>query len=1146
LKPYGISKLVALGAEVGGGAIDRLQEHQQIRLVSWVQRRGNGPSAQGVQLKHLFERLGLAAVQIRRGIVNAEQRRHVEPIHPKRRAGGGVVADLQGIGDIERPHILEIFDLAVVAGEREELIRRRCCHRRRRWCFGPFRLDPDYACVWCGAQAIPLKPKTFAVLQLLVAHAGSLVTKEALFGAVWPDTAVSDAVLRVCIGEIRRVLGDTAKTPEFIATLHRRGYRFIAPVTTIDPSKASGQLPTPHGIDSPSQQPSVFRPIPLLEREVILRRFHEGLAQVRRGIRQVIFITGEAGIGKTAVVEAFVDQAAAEPHLWIACGRCVEQYGTKEAYLPVLEALGQLCREPGHRSLIALLGQQAPTWLVQMPWLLSAADRGVFQQELLGATRERMLRELAEVLETLTAEISLMLVLEDLHWSDYATLDLLALLARRREPARLLVIGTYRPLEVALQAHPLYAVKQDLQLHGHCIELLLASLSDKAVAAYLDQRFPGHHFPCTLAPWLRQHTAGNPLFLVIMVAALVERGVLSERDGYWALQGEPGATHVEIPEGLRQVIEQQIARLPTTAQRILEAASVAGVTIASAVVASCLVEDEIQVEECCEELARHGLFLRLQGMATWPDGTPTTYYAFRHGLYQQVAYQRLGAARRTQLHRRIGIRLEEAYGQRAGELAAELAVHFEQGRETPRAVQFLQRAADNAAHRYAHHEVIVIATRALELLKTLPDSPERIQHELDMQTALGPALIATKGYAASDVELAYLRARQLCQHVGEAAPLFRVLRGLWDCYLVRAELQTAYELAEQLLTLAQRTHEPAFLVEAHRALGTTLLFLGELTSARIHLQQGIALYTPQQHHDLALLHGADPGVICRLYAASALWLLGYADQALRSIDEALTLAQGRCHPFSLAFALSFAAQIHHRRREVELTQKRAEAAIAVSTDYGFPFFVAWGTVLQGWSLAEQGQGEAGIAQIHQGLSTWHAMGAQLTRPHALALLAEAYGREGQAEEGLRALDEALTAVHSTGERWWEAESHRLKGEFLLMQAVGSRGAPVGAPERAPLAVSVGGVIDLWPILADAETWFRQALDIAHRQGEKSLELRAALSLSRLWWHQGKQTDARQMLGEVYDWFAEGFETADLQEAQVLLEELRRASAKEVS
>jgi predicted ATPase len=222
-----------------------------------------------------------------------------------------------------------------------------------------------------------------------------------------------------------------------------------------------------------------------------------------------------------------------------------------------------------------------------------------------------------------------------------------------------------------------------------------------------------------------------------------------------------------------------------------------------------------------------------------------------------VAYQRLGAARRTQLHRRIGIRLEEVYGQRAGELAAELAVHFEQGRESPRAVQFLQRAAANAAHRYAHHEVIVIATRALELLKTLPDSPERLQLELDMQTALGPALIATKGYAASDVELTYLRARELCQHVGETAPLFEVQRGLWDCYLVRAQLQTAYELAEQLLTLTQCTHEPAFLVEAHRALGITWLFLGDLTSARIHLQQGIVLYAPQQHHDLTLLYGAD-------------------------------------------------------------------------------------------------------------------------------------------------------------------------------------------------------------------------------------------------------------------------------------------------
>jgi DNA-binding winged helix-turn-helix (wHTH) protein len=367
------------------------------------------------------------------------------------------------------------------------------------WRFGPFRLDPENACLWHDAQMVGLKPKTFAVLHCLIAHAGQLVTKEALLAAVWPDIAIGDAVLKVCIGEIRKVLGDTAKTPQFIATVHRRGYRFIAPATAIEPIEPRPPQPTMPMASAFNLPISIQATASLVERESVLAALLTSFKQAGQGERQTVFVTGEPGIGKTAVVEAFLGQAATTPHVYIARGQCVEQFGAGEAYLPVLEALGQLCRRHDGQHLIALLRQQAPTWLVQMPWLLTAADRERLQQELLGATRERMLRELAEALDALTAERFLVLVLEDLHWSDYATLDLLALLARRRMPARLLVVGSYRPVEVIVHAHPLHAVKQDLQLHGHCTELALAPLSQAAVAASFVERFPGHRFPAALA-----------------------------------------------------------------------------------------------------------------------------------------------------------------------------------------------------------------------------------------------------------------------------------------------------------------------------------------------------------------------------------------------------------------------------------------------------------------------------------------------------------------------------------------------------------------------------------------------------------------------------------------------------------------------
>jgi DNA-binding winged helix-turn-helix (wHTH) protein len=376
------------------------------------------------------------------------------------------------------------------------------------WYFADFRLEPDNACLWRGTQAVILTPKAFDVLHYLVSHADRLVTKDMLLDAVWPETTLSDAVVRIAIGEVRRVLGDTAQTPRFIATVHRRGYRFVAPVTVVD-------TPAMKPISASPQASLPSAPPPLLVgREAMLQRLREAWVQARQGHRQVVWVTGEAGMGKTAVVEAFRATVATDPEVWLAVGQCVEHYGTGEAYLPVLEALGQLCRGTGGERLVTLLRQHAPTWLVQMPWLLTETDRQDLREELQGVTRERMLREFAAVVDTLTAETPLLLVFEDLHWSDYATLDLLGLLARWQMQAHLLVIGTYRPVETMVRHHPLNTMVQDLQRHAHTRALPLALLNAEAVTAYLIARFPQQQFPVTLAPWLHQRTDGQPLFLV--------------------------------------------------------------------------------------------------------------------------------------------------------------------------------------------------------------------------------------------------------------------------------------------------------------------------------------------------------------------------------------------------------------------------------------------------------------------------------------------------------------------------------------------------------------------------------------------------------------------------------------------------------
>jgi predicted ATPase len=438
-------------------------------------------------------------------------------------------------------------------------------------------------------------------------------------------------------------------------------------------------------------------------------------------------------------------------------------------------------------------------------------------------------------------------------------------------------------------------------------------------------------------------------------------------------------------------------------------------------------------------------------------------------------------------------------------------MHFEQCHDYPRAIHYLQQAAETAGRRYANLEALAHLTKGIELLKTLPATPERSRQALQLHLALGASLIATKGYAAPEVEQTYSRARQLCQHLAEPQQLFPVLRGLWAYYLTRAELQTAHALGAQLLTLAQQAHDSAMFLEAHRALGATLFYLGAGASALVHLEQGMALYDPQRHGASTFLYGDDTGVVCHSIAAWTLWSLGYPDQGLARSHDALRLAQQCVHPLSLGFALCWAAAVHQYRREVQVAQEHAEAAISLAAEKGFPLFGAFGSMLRGWALAHQGQAREGIEQLRQGLTAMHITGIEIARLYFLALLAEAYGTIGQPAAGLEVLAEALMRIDTTSDRWYEPELYRLKGALLLQQAA----------DRHP----------------EAQACFHHALDVARAQQAKSLELRTAMSLSRLWLAQGKRAAARELLGPIYEWFSEGFDTPDLHDARILLETL---------
>jgi predicted ATPase len=886
--------------------------------------------------------------------------------------------------------------------------------------------------------------------------------------------------------------------------VHGRGYRFVAKLTTA----ATGDA-TP----KPPFVPKGPKPI-MVGREAERAQLQIWYSHLLESQRHVVFVTGEAGIGKTSFVQAFLDSIAQEGSVRIGRGQCVEQYGAGEPYMPVLEALGRLCQEPSGELLIELLNRFAPTWLAQMPALLTREERVRLQSEMQGVTQQRMLREMTQALEALATETPLVLLLEDLHWSDFSTLELISAIARRNELARLLIIGTYRPVEILANDHPLRTMKQELELHRYCEDLRLKLLTEENVADYLAKRLVGdapRRFGA-LASVIHTRTDGNPLFMVNLVDYLLDDAGLhvNLREVSEAEWAETLRAHrLDALRSIRQMIERNLERLKPEEQAVLEGASVAGAEFSSASVAAALECPQNEVEACCKRLSRREQFVSELGPITWPDGTVATSFRFHHALYQEVLYGRLSAGHQVQLHRRIAMREEAGYGEGAGEVATELANHYRRANDKQKAIQYFQLAGQRAVARGAMIEGERHFAGALELLSELPKDVERDRRELELQLAVGPALIAVKGWAASETEQAYTRARELGDRLGDSPELFPALFGMWAIYLDRGEFRMASELAEQLLR-AQSARDPVLLAYARLARGVTSYWMGKFLTAREYLESAITLYDPELHRPLIYSYGYDAGVASLAYAAWTLWLLGYSDQALKRSYEALALAQRLSHPLNLAHAELFLGVLRQYQREVRAAQENAESVIAHSAEHGLSDYWGWATGLRGWAMAQLGRSEEGIAQQREGLAAFSATEA-LLRPYFLCLLAETWTETGRLDEGLNALTEALAAADEHDLRFYEAETHRLKGELLSKQDGSSA--------------------------AEAQSCFERAIKIARSQSAKSLELRATISLARLLRNTARRDEARVMLDEIYGWFSEGLDTPALSDAKALLDEL---------
>jgi len=831
------------------------------------------------------------------------------------------------------------------------------------------------------------------------------------------------------------------------------------------------------------------------------------LEQARDGRGRVLIISGAPGVGKTRITAEFCIKAQRSGANAFV-GGCSDR-DAPAPFLPFVEILETaLAAAPSPQAFRDALGDEAAEVTRLMPQLRRIFPHIPPPLEVPPEqSRRLLLSSFTKVIERAALNNPLILVLEDLHWADESTLSLFEHLARSISTMRVIVIGTYRDSELA-PAGPLMHSLEGL-IRQHLFERTdLRGLSRTAVGEMI-RGLTGHEPAPALVSLVYSTTEGNPFFIEELFQHLVERGKLNAEG---ELSAALNVEDIEVPDNVRLVIRRRLARLSDAAQKALGAAAVIGGSFTFELLHTATGGDADELLGSIEESEGAGV---ITSTVQYPEAR----FGFAHELIRRTIIDGQSAARRQRLHLNIAQAIELLYANALEEHAEDLAHHFWSSgvaADPAKAIQYLQIAGRKAVQRSANVEAVSHLTKALGILRTFPESPERDQQELALQITLGVPLMLTKGYAAPEVEKVYGRARELCQQVGESPQFFPMLYGLWLFHSLRAEYKTARELGEQLETLAQRAQDSALLVEAHTARGNTLSFLGELLLAREHLEQAIALYNPQQHRSHAHIYGQDPGVHSLSYATLVLWLLGYPDQARKRSLEASALAQELSHPYGLAFALIHVLYVHRFSGEVRATQERAKELVALSTEHGFPIPLAVGAAHQGWALAEQGLSEEGIIQIRQGIDTWRATGSTLFyQPFLLAMLAEAHGKGGLPEEGLTVLAEALAIVNKTGERYWEAELYRLKGELTLQSEVqGSQ----------------------FKVQAEAQECFRRAIDIARGQSAKSLELRAVMSLSRLCRHQGRNGQARRMLGEIYGWFTEGFDTADLKEAGMLLKD----------
>jgi len=865
---------------------------------------------------------------------------------------------------------------------------------------------------------------------------------------------------------------------------------------------------------SGESRPTAFQRSPALAerrtvgREAEREQMRRAYDQVRDGHGRILTVLGEPGIGKTNLVEDFlaeVGQQSERP--FVVRGRCSERLAGAEAYLPVLEALDNLLHQSTWSSVHSLIKTVAPTWYVQVAHVAASQDSlARVREDAPAVSQERMKRELGALLQEASRLRPFVLFLDDLHWADVSTIDMLNYLAGRFDQMRLLVLATYRPADMTLTQHPFLAVRDELRSHGALEEISLGFLEKRDVERYLAVMFPQHRFPPSLAEAIHAKTEGSPLFMADVVRYLRDSGSIVERDGTWLLSRSEAEAFRELPASIRSMIARKIERLDEVDRRLLLAASVQGHEFDSAVVAEALEMDPAEVEERLDALEKEYVFVTRIKEHEFPDLTLSLQYQFVHVLYQNALYTSLQPTRRVSLSRRVARALVVHHRNEHAAIAGRLAALFEVAREFGTSAQFYLAGARHAVGLFAFREALSLAERGLGVLRGMPEASERMQHELGLQMIRGLALRMMKGWASPEIEPVFARARELCHQLGDAPELFPVLWAITLFHAIKGDLRQYRAGADELMKEAEQTGNPAFLMAAHHLLGVCLEFSGDIVESSRVLDRGRELHDPDKHRAYTAMFGLDPGMIARAMSSRPLWILGYPDRAEARARETLQLARSQRQPMTLVFALLVTQGVHLVRGEAAEALAIGDEVVALCSEYGLPQEREWSRSFQGAALAALGRLDEGIEQLTDSLAVQRSIGAGLVRSAFLAVLADLLRFAGRIDDGLRAVDEGFAHADTCGEGGYLAELHRAKAELLRVRGDN----------------------------AAAEASFGAAVEYARGQEARSFELRAATGWAQLLIASGRQAEAREVLEPVYQWFTEGLNTADLVAARATL------------